>query len=128
MEEVGGLVPVDPHTTEVVTEEVVERVSGEERETVRDPVCLVAILVEVRFSPLAKVSNRLSTLIISSRPDSQCNAVKCMRRVLLKDERVVNAMWLTAARANLNIVWETCLSRVLAEPKTSLQPHLNIPS
>ena len=83
MEQICSFVPVNPHATEVVAKKVVNRVSGQERQAVWDPICLVAILVKVGFGPLAKVSDGLRTLIICSRPDSQCNAVKCVCRVLL---------------------------------------------
>lgn len=109
MEEVGGLVPVNPHATKVVTEKVVKWISRQEGQAVWDPICLVAIFVEVGFGPLAEVPDGFGALVISSRPDSKCNAVESVCRVLLEDERVVNTVWLAATSADLNIVWETCL-------------------
>ena len=109
VEEIGGLVPVNPHATEVVAQQVIEWVSREEGQTVWNPICLVTILVEVGLGPFAQVSDGLGTLVISSGPNAKSNAVKGVCRVLLEDERVVDAVWLAAACADLNIVWETCL-------------------
>ena len=133
MEEVGGLIPVNPHATEVVAQQVVERVSREEGQAVWNPICLVTILVKVGFGPLAQVSDGFGTLVISSRPNAKCNAVKGVCRVLLEDERVVDAVWLAAACADLNIVWETCLFSRLAmahasHPVPFTYPHGGVQS
>lgn len=64
VEEVGGLVPVNPHATEVVSQQVVEWVSREEGQAVWNPICLVTILVEVGLSPPAQVSDGLGALVI----------------------------------------------------------------
>ena len=127
MEEVSGLVPVDPHATEVVAQQVVEWISREEGQAVWNPICLVTILVKVGLGPLAQVSDGLSTLVISSGPNAKRNAVKSVGRVLLEDEGVVDAVWLAAACADLDVVWETCL--VSCQLRSNLVSFLiNIPS
>lgn len=127
MEEVSGLVPVDPHATEVVAQQVVEWISREEGQAVWNPICLVTILVKVGLGPLAQVSDGLGTLVISSGPNAKRNAVKSVCRVLLEDEGVVDAVWLAAACADLDVVWETCL--VSCQLRSNLISFLiNIPS
>ena len=78
VEEVRRLVPVDPHSAKVVTEQIVEWVSREEGKTIGDPVCLVGRIVEVRLGPLAKVPYSLGTLLIGPRPDAERNTVQSM--------------------------------------------------
>lgn len=78
MEQVGRLVPVNPHTAEVVTEQVVQRVPGQEAQAVRNPVSLIGIVVEIGFRLLAHLANRLRTLFVGARPDAQGNTIKRM--------------------------------------------------
>lgn len=66
VKEVGGLVPMNPHTTEVVTEKVVKWIPRQEGQAVWDPICLVAIFVEVGLGPPAKVPDGLGTFVIRS--------------------------------------------------------------
>jgi hypothetical protein len=106
VEEVGGLVPVNPHAAEVVAKEVVEGVAGQEGQAVRDPVRLVGIVVKVGLCPLAQITDGLGALVVGAGPDSQADAVECMGRVLLEDEGVVDAVRLAAASADLDIVRE----------------------
>lgn len=109
VKQVGGFVPVDPHASEIVTQQVVERVTGEEAQTVRDPVGLVRLLIVVGLGTLAKVANSLSALLISTRPDTESNTIESMAGILLKNERVVNAMWLTATSADFDVVGKASL-------------------
>lgn len=109
VEQVGGLVPVNPHAAKVVAQQVVQRVSRKERQAVRNPVGLVGVVIIVRLCPLAQVSNRLGSLLVSSRPDAQANTVQSMGGVLLEDKGMVNAVGLAAAGANLDIMGEACL-------------------
>ena len=104
VEQISSFVPVDPHAAEVVAEQVVQRVSREERQAVGDPVLLIRIVVEVGLRPLPQLANRLSPLLIGSRPDAQADTVQGMRRVLLEDKSVVDAMRLAPASANLDVV------------------------
>jgi len=107
VEEVGGLVPVDPHATEVITEQVVKGISGQKAETVRDPICLARGVVVVRLGPLAEFTDRLCALFVGARPDSQSNAIESVRRILLEDESVMNAMRLAGTGADFDIMRET---------------------
>lgn len=109
VEEVSGLVPVNPHPSKVVTEKVVQRVTGQERETVGDPVGLVRVVVEVRLGPLAQVTDGLRPLLVGAGPDSEGDAVECVRRVLLENKGVVDAVRLAASSADLDIVREASL-------------------
>ena len=109
MEEVCGLIPMDPHAAKVITKQVVKRVPGKERQAVWDPVSLVGRIVEVRLCPLAKIANGLGTLLICPGPDTKSNTVECVRGVLLQDEGVVHTVRLGAPCADFNIMGETCL-------------------
>lgn len=53
MEKVGSLVPVDPHATEVISQQVVQRIAGKETQTVWDPVGLLRVVVEIWLRLLA---------------------------------------------------------------------------
>ena len=109
VEQVGCFVPVDPHASKVITQQVVERVSRQETQAVRDPVGLVGRVVEIRLCLLAQIPDGLCTLLICSGPDTEGNSVQGVRGVLLQDEGVVNAMGLALACAYFNIVRETSL-------------------
>ena len=109
MEEVGCLVPVDPHATKIVAEEVVEWVARQETQTVGDPVSLAWGIEVIRFCAPAEITDSLCTLVVGTRPDTKGNAVQSVRLVLLKNKRVVHAVRLAATSADLNIMWETCL-------------------
>lgn len=76
MEQVGSLVPVDPHAAEVVAKQVVQRVPGEEAEAVRDPVGLIWVVEEVGLNASPQVADCLGSLLVSARPDTQGNAVE----------------------------------------------------
>lgn len=76
MEKVCGLVPVDPHTSQIIAQKIVKRISGKERQAVWNPIGLVCGIVEVRLCSSSKVANGLGTLLICSRPDSESDAVK----------------------------------------------------
>ncbi len=109
MEEICCLVPVDPHTAEVVTKEVVQRVPGEETQAVRNPVCLIWVVVEIRLNTPSQITDRFRSFLISTRPDAQSDSIKGVGRVLLQDKRVMNTVGLAPAGANLNIVREASL-------------------
>lgn len=66
MEQVGRLIPVDPHTAQVVAKKVVERVSRKERQAVRDPVRLIGVVVIIGFGLLPQISNRFGSLLVRS--------------------------------------------------------------
>lgn len=66
MEQVGSLVPVNPHAPEVITQQVVEWVPGEEGQAVRNPVCLIGVVVEVRLRPLPQVADSFGALLVGS--------------------------------------------------------------
>jgi len=110
VEQVGGLVPVNPHTPEVVTQQVVQGVPGEETQAVRNPVSLVGVVVKVGFGLLAQLADGLRTLLISTGPDAQRDTVESVRRVLLQDEGVMTTVRLALSCADLDIVRETSLS------------------
>ena len=78
MEQVGGLVPVNPHATEVVAKEVVQGIPRQKAQTVRDPVRLIAVVKKVGLDALAQVTDGLGSFLISSRPYTQSNSVKSM--------------------------------------------------
>ena len=109
MEKVCGFIPMNPHAAEIIAQQIVEGIPREEAQAVRDPVCLVRRVVIVSLSALAKVTNRLSTLLIGPRPDTKGDTVEGMRGVLLKDKCVVNAVRLALACANLDVMREACL-------------------
>jgi hypothetical protein len=83
MEKVGGLVPVNPHAPEIVSKEIVEGVSRKKRQAIRNPVGLVWVIIVVRLGALAKITDRLRALIVSSRPYAEADAVESLGRVLL---------------------------------------------
>jgi len=112
VEEVGGLVPVDPHATEVVAEKVVEGVSRKETQAVGDPVCLAGVVVVVGLCALPQLADRLGTLLICARPDTEGDTVQSVGGILLEDEGVMYAVRLHGACADFDVVRETCLDRV----------------
>jgi hypothetical protein len=109
MEQVRRLVPVDPHATKVVAQEVVERIPREEAEAVWNPVGLITRVIEIWLGASSQVANCLGTLLIGARPDAKCNTVESMARILLEDVGMMNAMRLTPASADFNIMGETSL-------------------
>jgi len=109
MEQVGGLVPVDPHASEIVSKEVVERITRKETEAVRNPVGLIRSLIVIGFCPLSQLPDGLGTLLVSSRPDAQSDTIESVRGVLLQNIRMVDAMGLATSGADFNIVREACL-------------------
>lgn len=66
VEQVGSLVPVNPHAAEVVTQQVVEWVPREEGQAVRNPVCLVGVVIEVGLRPLPQIANSFGALLVGS--------------------------------------------------------------
>ena len=118
VEEVGGLVPVNPHSPEVVTQQVVQRVAGEEAQAVGNPVGLLGVVVEIRLSLLAQLPDGLSTLLVRARPDTQANTVQRVGRVLLQDEGMVSTVRLGFTGADFHVVREACLSLLIPPPHT----------
>lgn len=78
MEEVGSFVPVNPHASEVVSKEVVERVSGKERQAVWNPICLIRNIPVVRFSLSSQITNSLCALLVGSGPNAKCDTIESM--------------------------------------------------
>jgi len=109
MEEIGGLVPVDPHSTKVITQKIIKRISRKERQAVWDPVGLIRRIIEVGFGPPPKVANGLCTFLICPGPHPESNTVKSVGGILLQNERVMHTVRLIASRADLYIVGETSL-------------------
>jgi len=83
VEKISSLVPVDPHSAQVVAEEIVQRVARKEAQAVRDPVGLAGSVEVVRFSTLAKITNGLRALVVSTGPNAKSDTVQCVRGVLL---------------------------------------------
>jgi hypothetical protein len=110
MEQVGGLIPMDPHATEIVSKKVVERVAREEAQAVWDPVCFVGLLVVAILSALPEIPDGLSTLLVGARPDTESDAIESVAGVLLEDEGVVDAVRLASAGADFDVVGEARLS------------------
>lgn len=109
MEKVGCLVPMNPHASEVVAEQIVEGISREERQAVWDPVRLIRVIVEVGFGALPEVADCFGSLLVGSGPHAQANTVQRLGRVLLENKGMVNAVRLAASGADLYIVGETSL-------------------
>lgn len=117
VEKVGGLVPVNPHPSEVIAQEVVQGIPGKEAQAVRNPVGLVRVVVEVGLSLLAQFTNGLGALLVGTGPDAQRDTVQGVRRILLENKGVVGAVRLALASANLDIVGETGLIiQMLVDP------------
>ena len=110
MEEVCGLIPMNPHAPQVIAQQVEQRVPRQKTERVRDPVRLVRRVIIIGFVPFAQFSDRLGPLIVCPRPHPKGNSIERMRGVLLQDKCVVNAVWLRASGTNLDIVGKACLS------------------
>lgn len=109
MKEIGCLVPVDPHAAKIVAQKVVKRVARQETQTVGNPVSLARGIKVIRFCAPTEIPDGLCTLVVGTRPDTKSNAVQCVGRVLLKNKRVVHAVRLAAASADLNIMGEARL-------------------
>ena len=112
MEEIGGLIPVNPHPPQIISHQIVERVTGQEAQAIRDPVRLVGRIVVVGLGALSKIPNGIGALLIGAGPDPKGDAVEGVGWVLLEDEGVVDTVRLTSSRADFNIMRETSLGRV----------------
>jgi hypothetical protein len=108
VEEVGGFVPVDPHATEIVAEQVVKRVSRKETQTVRNPVCLAGSVVVIGLGTLPQFADGFSALLICARPNTKSDTVESVRRILLEDECMVDTVRLHGTSTDFNVVRETC--------------------
>lgn len=83
VEEIGSLVPVDPHSTKIIAEQIVQWIPGEEAQTVWDPVSLLGVVVKVRLGLLTQFADCFGALFVSAGPDAQGNSIKGVRRILL---------------------------------------------
>lgn len=122
MEQVGGLVPMNPHATEIVAQEVVEWVAGKETQAVWDPVSLFRVIVEIGFRFLAQFADRFCTLVVRAGPYSQGDTIEGVRGILLQNEGMMDAVRLVLAGADLYIVREACLLRPVSFSHPSILP------
>jgi len=109
VEQVSSLVPVDPHTTQVVTKKVVQRVTRQEAQAIRDPVGLARSVEVVRLGAFAKVTNGLRALVVSAGPNAKGDTIQRVRGVLLEDKSVVDTVRLAGSSADLDVVREARL-------------------
>lgn len=79
MEQVGSFVPMDPHSAEVISQKIVERVARQEAQAVRDPVRLIGVVVVVGLGFLAQFANGVGSLFIGTGPYFEGNAVESVR-------------------------------------------------
>jgi hydroxymethylglutaryl-CoA reductase len=100
---------VDPHSTEIISQKIVEGVAGQEAQAVRDPVRLIGVVVIVGLGLLAQFANSVGSLFISTGPYFEGDAVESVRGILLENKRVMDAMRLRFAGADFDIVRETGL-------------------
>lgn len=100
---------MDPHTTQVVTKKVVQGVSRQEAEAVRNPIGLIGCIKVVRFRSFPQVTNRLGPFLISSGPDTKSDTIKSVGSILLEDEGVVDAVRLALASADFDIMRKASL-------------------
>jgi hypothetical protein len=112
MEKVRSLVPVNPHAPEVVAKKVVERIAREKAQAIRYPISFIGDIVVVclRLSP--KFADSLCTPLICTGPNTERDAVQGMLRILLQDERMVQALWLASASDELDVMWKASLANV----------------
>ena len=112
MEKVRSLVPVNPHAPEIVAKKVVERISREKAQAIRYPISFIGDIVVVclRLSP--KFADSLCTPLICTGPNTERDAVQGMLRILLQDERMVQALWLASASYELDVMWKASLANV----------------
>jgi hypothetical protein len=111
VEEVRSLVPVNPHSSKIVTKKVVERITRDEAQAVRYPICFVRDIMIVRLCLSSKFTDSIGTPLICSRPYAECNAVEGVLRILLQDERMVQTLGLTSSRDKLDIMWKASLKQ-----------------
>ena len=76
MEKIGGLVPVNPHSTKIISKKIVKRITGKETQAIRNPICFVPRVIEIWLCSLSEIANSLSTFLVSPRPNSEGNAVE----------------------------------------------------
>jgi hypothetical protein len=100
---------VNPHPSEVIAQQVVQGIAGEEAQAVGDPVGLVRVIIKVGLGLLAQFTDGLSALLVGTGPDAQRDTVKSVRRILLENKGVVGAVRLALASANLDIMGEASL-------------------
>ena len=112
MEKVRSLVPVNPHAPEIVAKKVVERISRKEAQAIRYPISFVGDIVIVRLRLSSKFADSLCTPLICTGPNTERDAVQGMLRILLKDERMVQALWLASAGDKLDVMWKASLANV----------------
>lgn len=100
---------MDPHSSQIVTKKVEQRVPRQKAEGIGNPVSLVWIVIVVRLIPLPQFPNRLRALIIRTGPNSQRDSVECMAGILLENECMMDTMRLCAACTYFDIVGEASL-------------------
>jgi hypothetical protein len=109
VEEIGSLVPVNPHASKVVAKQVVERVPREKAQAIRNPISFVRDIMVIRFRLPSEFTDGFGTPLICSRPHTECNTVKRVLRILLQDKGMVEALRLASASDQFDIVGETSL-------------------
>lgn len=109
MEKIGSLVPVNPHASQVVAKKVVERISREKAEAIRNPISFVRDIMVIRLRLSSKLANGFGTPLVCSRPHAECNTVERVLRILLQDKRVVQALRLASTSDEFDVVGETSL-------------------
>lgn len=122
VEKVRRLIPVNPHAPQIITQQVEQRIPRQEAESIGDPVCLVGSIVIIGLVPFSQFPDGLCPLVIGPRPYPQSDTIERVRGVLLKDECVMNAMWLRAAGANFDVVGEASLSSPIQISTSHLPP------
>lgn len=76
VEEVGRLVPVNPHAAKVVAKEVVKWVARQETQAVWDPVGFARVVEVVWLCAPAEVTNSLRALVVGAGPDAKCDTIQ----------------------------------------------------
>lgn len=79
VEEVGGLVPVNPHAPEIVAQQIVEGIARQEAQAVRNPVGLVRAVEEVGLGLLSQITDGFGPLLVRARPDAERDPVESVR-------------------------------------------------
>jgi len=112
MEKVRSLVPVNPHAPEIVAKKVVERISREKAQAIRYPIGFVGDIVVIRLCLSSKFADSLCTPLVCTGPNTERDAVQGMLRILLKNEGMVQALWLASTGDKLDIMWKASLANV----------------
>jgi hypothetical protein len=92
MEQVGSLIPMDPHPPQIVAQQVEKRISGQEAKGIGNPVSFIRSIIIIRLIPFPQFPDGLGPLIICPGPNPQRNAIQGVRRILLQHKRVMDAV------------------------------------